>query len=276
MGARLFQSSLDADVILVSCQEDDPVQFHVHKCILAAASPFFADMFSLPQSPGPSNETHRPIIPMSESRPVIAALLQFIYPVEDPKINSLDDLVPILAASTKYDVIPVINALGKILVSPPFVEAEPTRVYAIASRFDMEEEAKIASKHTLHVNLLEAPLSDDLKYITAHSYIRLLSLHRRRVDAAVAMLKPPQNMMCMQCNGSVFSVYSTPKWWYEFEKRARVELSLRPTTDVIFGVEFLGRAAAASGCTRCPGSVLDSWKFLQELKDAIDQLPSTV
>ena len=276
MGARLFQSSLDADIILISRQEDDPVQFHVHKCILASASPFFADMFSLPQSPRPSDETHLPIIPMSESRPVIAALLQSIYPVEDPKIDSLDELVPILAAATKYDITPVISMLGKILVSLPFVETEPARVYAIASRFDMEEEAKIASKYTLNVNLLEAPLSDDLKYITAHSYIRLLSLHRRRVDAAVAMLKPPQYVMCIQCNGSAFSVYTLPKWWYEFEKRARVELSARPTTDVIFGVEFLGQAVAASGCTRCPGSVLDSWKFLQELKDAIDQLPSTV
>ena len=269
----LFQSPLNADVILVSRQEDEPFQFHVHKCILVAASPFFADMFSLPQ---PSDETHRPIIPMSESRPVIAALLQFIYPVEDPKIDSLDELVPILAAAVKYDVTPVISTLGKILLSSPFVETEPTRVYAIASRFDMEEEAKIASKHTLNVNLLEAPLSDDLKYISAHSYIRLLSLHRRRVDAAVAILKPPRHMVCMQCNGSAFSVYCTPKWWYEFEKRARVELSARPTTDVIFGVEFLGQAAAASGCTQCPGSVLNSWKFLQELKDAIDRLPSTV
>ena len=125
----------------------------------------------------------------------------------------------------------------------------------------MEEEARIASKYTLNVDLLEAPLSDDLKYITAHSYIRLLSLHRRRVDAAVAMLKPPQRMVCVQCNGSAFSVYSTPKWWVEFKKRARVELSVRPTTDVIFGMEFLGQVAAASGCTQCPGSVLNSWKF---------------
>jgi hypothetical protein len=188
----------------------------------------------------------------------------------------LDQLVPILTAATKYDLTAVITSLRAILVSPRFVQAEPTRVYAIASRFEFEEEAQIASKYTLSVNVLDAPLSDDLKFISAYAYHRLLDLHRRRVQAALQMLKLPDDIKCMQCNGSSFSVYATPKWWSEFEKNARKELSVRPTTEVIFGMEFLAQAAIASGCQRCAGSVLDSWKFLGELKRSIDELPATI
>ncbi|RDB20048.1 hypothetical protein Hypma_012998 [Hypsizygus marmoreus] len=273
MGVQVFDAP-DADIVLISCEEQDPTQFRVHRCILSAASPFFHDMFTLPQNEteqrSPSN------ILVTETRDTLHTLLEFVYPVENPVISSLDELVPILGAAIKYDFTAVIGSLRKLLVSPQFARGEPTRVYAIASRFDLEEEAQIASKYTLSINVLDAPLSEDLKYITAFSYHRLLDLHRRRVRAAIDMLKLPQDIKCMQCNGSTFSVYATPKWWYEFERRAREELSVRPTTDVIFGMEFLAQVAIAAGCPRCAGSVLDSWKFLEDLKRRIDELPATI
>jgi len=67
-----------------------------------------------------------------------------------------------------------------------------------------------------------------------------------------------------------------PRWWYQFEKAAKEELEKRPTTGVIFDMEFLFKAAREAGCSRCPESVLDSWKFLKRLREAIDDLPSTV
>ncbi|KAF8076833.1 hypothetical protein FPV67DRAFT_434885 [Lyophyllum atratum] len=275
MGAQLFNfNAPDADVVLLSCEREDPTEFRVHRCILAAASPFFYDMFTLPQSP--TADHLLPIIPVSETRKVLGTLLEFLYPIENPCLDSLDDLVPILEAAVKYDVVGVISALRKFLISPQFVEAQPTRVYAIACRFDLEEEAKLASKYTLGVHILDAPLSEDLKFITAYSYHRLLDLHRRRTQAAVDMLKIPQDIKCVQCNGSAFSVYAIPKWWYEFEKKAREELSRRPTTDVIFGMEFLAQAAIGAKCTHCAGSILDAWMFLQDLKKSIDDLPATI
>ncbi|KAG6886577.1 hypothetical protein C0992_003298 [Termitomyces sp. T32_za158] len=204
-------------------EHEEPAQFHVHRCILAAASPFFHDMFSLPQNP---TVTHKvPVIPMSETKHTLGTLLEFVYPVQDPHIQSLDELVSVLGASAKYDFLGVIATLRKLLVAPHFVEADPTRVYAIASRFELEEEARIASKYTLNVQILDAPLSEDLKYITAYSYHQLLDLHRRRANAAIALLKVSPDIKCMQCNGSTFSLYAIPKWWYQFEKMAREELS---------------------------------------------------
>lgn len=231
-------------------------------------------MFSLPQNPVVTHKV--PAIPMSETKNTLGTLLEFVYPVEDPNIESLAKLTSVLGAAVKYDFLGVIATLRKLLVAPAFVEADPTRVYAIASRFELEEEARIASKYTLGIQILDAPLSEDLKYITAYSYHQLLNLHRRRANAAIALLKASPDIKCMQCNGSTFSLYNIPKWWYQFEKMAKEELSVRPTSDVIFGIGFLAQVAMGSECQRCAGSILDSWKFLQSLKEAIDKLPATI
>ncbi|KAH0839786.1 hypothetical protein J3R83DRAFT_729 [Lanmaoa asiatica] len=231
--------SEDADVFLESA---DGIKFYVHRCILAAASPFFEHMFGLPQPP-PDSKEHRPVIPVSEHSSVISALLQFIYPEPDPIITSLDELVALLTTSVK---------------------------------FEFEYEAQVASRHTLSCNILDCPLSDDLKYISAHAYHRLLVLHRTRAEAARALLKIPQDVKCMQCSGPFYGAFVPPKWWKEFEKLAREELSVRPTTDVIFSMPFLARVAQESGCIRCAGSIIDAHAFFADLKKQIDDLPSAI
>jgi hypothetical protein len=269
----------DADVILLS-QRPDATEFRVHRCILAAASPFFRDMFTLPQpsssEPRSKEHTPLPIIPVTEDHTTLELLLRFVYPIPDPIITSLASLSLVLGAALKYDLVLPVCRLRRLLLSPCFVQHEPTRVFAIACRYDLEEEAKVASRYTLAVNILDCPLSDELKHITAFSYHRLLDLHRRRSKAAQDLLQVSNDVKCMQCNGSSYGVFLPPKWWTEFEKLAREELSVRPTTDVIFAMKFLAKIADAANCQRCPGSILDSHKFLEELKGRIDELPSTI
>lgn len=180
-----------------------------------------------------------------------------------------------LGAATKYDMPAAIARLREVLVSPSFLKACPIRVYAIASRFDLEEEAKIASQYTLNVNILTSPLSEDLKYISAYSYHRILDLHRRRAEAAQLALEIPDDVKCMQCNGS-YNSFAPPRWWAAFREKAKEELRIRPTTKTIFSLEFLMQTARASGCQRCAGSILDSYAFLETLKEKIDALPSTI
>lgn len=264
----------DADLILVSSLPDSS-SFHVHRCILATASPFFRDMFTLPQ-PASAGRDALPVVPVPENRTTLDALLRFVYPVPDPSVRTLDDLGPILGAAVKYDFVAVVSTLRKMLLSPRFIHTFPTRVFAIACRYDLEDEARLASRHTLSINVLDCPLSDDLKHITAYSYHRLLDLHRRRAQAAQELLKLPEDVKCMQCNGSSYGVFMAPKWWVEFEKRAREELRMRPTTDVIFEMSFLGQTASATGCPRCPASIFDSYRFLERLKKQIDELPATI
>ena len=268
-------NSPDADVILLTTEATRSTEFHVHKCILAAASPFFHDMFTLPPEEGGTNK-EIPVIPVTETAHDLDAVLRYIYPVADPAMESLDDLAAALGVAVKYDFTTAISALRSVLVSPAFLQKSPIRVYAIACQHEFEEEARTASRHTLRISLLDAPPCKELQQINAYDYHRLLVLHRRRSAAAVELLTAPVDLKCMHCNTSAFTSHDAPKWWYSFEGAAREELAVRPTTDVVFRTEFLFRAAQSSGCSRCPESILNSWKLLENLKDKIDSLPSMV
>lgn len=263
-----------SDMLLLS---SDDVKFCVHRCILAAASPFFEHMFALPQPPDdPTNEERRPVIPVSEPSSTVHTLLRFVYPVPHPTTSSLDELSNILGVAVKYDFLGVISSLRKQLITPAYLKDDPVRVFAIASRYEFEHEAQVASRHTLSVNILDCPLSDDFRFITAHSYHRLLVLHKKRSKDAQALLKIPEDVKCLQCSGPYYGAFVPPKWWKEFERMARVDLEIRPTTDVIFSMPFFARAAEASGCARCASSILDSHEFLSDLKRQIDELPATI
>ncbi|KIM63692.1 hypothetical protein SCLCIDRAFT_116843 [Scleroderma citrinum Foug A] len=272
--SRTETHSQASDIVLES---SDGVKFCAHKCILAAASPFFEHMFALPQphTKLPPDEDH-PVIPVSERSSIIGALLQFIYPEPDPEVQHLDELDEFLTSAVKYDFMGVIAALRKELVSPRFLEENPLRVYAIATRFDLEYEAKIASRHTLSCNVLDCPLSDDLKFISAYAYHRLLVLHRTRADAAQRLLKIRDDVKCIQCASTYYGNFVPPKWWKVFERYAKEELARRPTTDVIFSLPFLARVARECECIRCSGSILDNHEFFADLKQRIDGLPSTI
>jgi BTB/POZ domain len=254
-----------------------PTDFKVHRCILTAGSSFFETMFSLPQ-PKCTTDDLLPVLDVAEPSAVLDPFLRFLYPVPDPEVPTLDALVPLMSTAAKYDMTGVMDRLRAILVSPAFLEKAPVRVFAIASRFDLEEEAKIASKHTLRVRVLDGPLCEDLRHISAYSYHRLLELHRRRGEAArQALSAPSEDLRCMQCNGAQhYNAIAPPKWWIEFAARAGEELRSRPTTDFIFSLKFLMQSAHASGCSRCAGSILESHLFLDALKAKIDALPSTI
>jgi hypothetical protein len=275
MTSTIF-NSLDADLVLRSC-EPNALECRVHKCILAIASPFFQQMLELPQ---PQQELKQgkpyvPVVDVSEDAETLEALLRFVYPTSKPVISDLDRLTPVLEAAFKYEFNAVVDHLRTLLIAPCFLKSDPVRVYAIACRFDLEDAASVAARHTLSVNVLDAPPTEDLKCISAYQYCQLRTLHKTRAAAAQELLLIPDNVKCMMCNGTHYGAFSPPRWWKDFEERARKELSVRPATDVIFSMPFLTQAAHA-GCERCAGSILDAHWFLADLKKRIDELPSAI
>ena len=126
---RLF-SFTDGDVVLRSSNN---VDFQVHKLILRESSPFFRDMFSLPQKdPQPAP------IQVDEDSRVINNLLKLVYPTEDgPDLPSIQDVLALLRACEKYQVKCASNPFFSLAMATRLSAEPPVRAWAIATRFNL-------------------------------------------------------------------------------------------------------------------------------------------
>jgi hypothetical protein len=140
---------LDADIVLRS---SDLVDFHVHRSVLVASSPFFRDMFSLPQPPNYVVPNALPVVHLSEDVESLNSLVSMLYPVVPEIPHYSDGILTLLAAATKYDMDAVQS----------FIRAEVSRkgllssscpgafhVYAVAYSKRLVPEMATAACHTL-------------------------------------------------------------------------------------------------------------------------------
>lgn len=182
----------DADFILRS---SDRVDFHVHKLILALASPTFKSMFTLP-SPTPPTTTHAgssgdddqrdglPIAQLSEDAATLDILLRACYPCSVPDILDLGSLQRVLDAAEKCEIEAYRRPASVLLKS--FVNAAPIQVYSLACRFGFADIVPIAGKAALSVNfneLLNVP-PPTLRILDSLYLHRLLRYHRQCGDVA--------------------------------------------------------------------------------------------
>ena len=174
----------DGDVILRSTHPTGSRDFRVHKLFLSYASPVFRDMFKLPQPSSPASEVD--IVDLVDPPQVLELILRFIYPCPSPVISDLTLLPEVLILADKYDIEVVRSGLRPSLTN--LAKTEPLRAYAIACRLGLEDEMKIASSHTLSINLPALTrLPDEFKLIPATEYHRLIHLHARYRDAILTI-----------------------------------------------------------------------------------------
>jgi len=174
-----FDAAPEGDIILRT--HGPPYrEFHVHKLILSLASPVFKDMFGVPQ---PKSNTSN-IVDVTDPPRALDLVLKLIYPFSPPKVNDLDLLVQGLIIADKYDIGAARVRLRESLNK--FMRAEPLRVYAIASRFGLEEEAEAAALFTTGIylpGLTSSKLPDDMAHIPAPVYHKLITLHEKHRHA---------------------------------------------------------------------------------------------
>ena len=175
----------DGDVILRTTHGTETRDFRVHKLFLSFTSPVFKDMFTIPQPSSSASDVD--IVDLSDPPRALELILRFIYPSPvSPVVEDLTIVSEALNLADKYDIEVARSRLRSSLRE--LAKTEPLRVYAIACRLGLEEEMKIASAHTLPINLSAlTQLPDEFKHIPATEYHRLIHLHRRYLDVAMVI-----------------------------------------------------------------------------------------
>ncbi|KAI0040514.1 hypothetical protein FA95DRAFT_1527543 [Auriscalpium vulgare] len=142
-----------ADVAFRSC---DGTIFLLSKHILSIASPVFADMFSLTRPVDPSAheemwEDRIPIVSVAEDSATLDLLLRWCYPIRPPRLKTLDDVRRLVAASQKYEVDAVVDAIDDALQA--HLGRDPGGVFAVAVSYDLRKMATTAARSALALPL---------------------------------------------------------------------------------------------------------------------------
>lgn len=271
-----YDETSDGDVILKS---SDEVLFRVHKVILSLASPFFRDMFSLPQTVTPSDgPSNAPIIPFSESSETIDTLLRFIYPGEDPDLKLVHEIEGVVEAAIKYDMPKCISVMRKKLIL--CASKEPIRVFMIACKNNLADVASAAAHLSLRRPILYSfelgsvvlPCSV-LEDITAGSLFRLIEYQRQcskvANDAMSDLAWTREDFTwrtkmndaivgsCQRCTRATLELgedhLQVVGWWYIFYQEIKTLVRQRPCTALILESESLMDKALveAAKCADC-------------------------
>ena len=193
----------DADVIIRAAGSLD---FHVHKLILSLVSPFFRDLFTLPQPPSNTPEA-LPHVDVHESPETWENILRTIYPTTpNPTIDTLDDLESLIFAAQAYEMHTVIEAHKKAFENRAFVEGDPLHLFSIACTCGFEDLATYVARNAELLAVTRRFGSGAPKGLTFDAYGRLLSFLAERDNEWQRVLRKvmtPWSFGCGCCNKSV-------------------------------------------------------------------------
>ncbi|KAF9789486.1 hypothetical protein BJ322DRAFT_1042473 [Thelephora terrestris] len=167
----------DGDVVLRAIYGTGSRDFRVHKSFLSFSSPVLRGI--LAALPPKAALDSIDVVDVECAPEPLQIILRYIYPaLPPPVIDNLSILSEALVLSDKYDIDVARSRLRSSFGG--FIRADPLRAYAIACRFGLEDEIKIASSYTRSIHLPDlAELPDEFKLIPATEYHRLILLHSR-------------------------------------------------------------------------------------------------
>ena len=170
---------LDADVIL---QSSDFVNFYVRKSILATSSPFFDDLFTLPQPSDHEVVDGLPVVHLPEDAQVLSSLVTLMYPVPPEIPDSVDNILTLLSTCQKYDMTTVQSSIRAEISRRGLLwpkGADTFRLFAVACRKRLVPEMKAAARLTLGYPMTFEYLGEALKLFEGWALSDLARYRRR-------------------------------------------------------------------------------------------------
>ncbi|RDX50113.1 hypothetical protein OH76DRAFT_1402981 [Lentinus brumalis] len=271
----LFSSS-DGDVVLGS---KDGVLFRVHSHTLKTTSGWFRSMYSLPQRSSSPDQPLETLF-VDEDSTSLEGLLKIVCGLVIPRLDSYDVIEPILHAAEKYDMPGPMSVVRALLATPPLL-SDPLRLYAITCRYGWYEEAMMASRETLTLNLHSPEHRPTLQKLGTDALLNLFALHRTRREGLRHRLDDPPfvndsgDTSCSNCRSIVD--YHT---WRELKYAIVMEMDGRPLGDTVCNPGLLEWPAAlacwSAKCLNCDRALYDKTLTMRVIHECIDQLPTTI
>ncbi|KAJ7105466.1 hypothetical protein C8R43DRAFT_1046388 [Mycena crocata] len=289
-----------ADIIVRSSA--DKVDFRVHKAFLAVASPVFRDMLSLPQGElsSDASDVHVKdglhIVPLDEDEKTLGTLLRMCYPAWmladcEPLFPTVERVLAVFEAAKKYAMDGVDREARAALLDPRFIHPDPLRMFVLAVKHGLHDEAKVCARDTLRLPVLGRDYMPELEHITAGAYHQLQDYHVRCGAIAHDVAKNFHWITaetwawfeCSACRGSSQVTISgerrkwVSKWWAEFMSEASCALRERPSgTTVDIDSEVVHSAVGkGAACGTCRSRVFREMKefcgiFVAEVNNAVE------
>ncbi|KAJ1309982.1 hypothetical protein OPQ81_006740 [Rhizoctonia solani] len=199
----------------------DEIEFKVFRLFLMTASPVFQDILTSGSGP--------PVMELSEDAETVAALLQYIYPRENPVIKDYGLFAKVLEAARKYELGFITSDLRASMRSESAsfanLRAQPLRMYALAVRHELKEEIPIAAKLTIgkyDFASMEAVSELCALNIPSKDVVMLMRMHMARARALSDLLINADSnpryfggfpVRCPQCKNEGGSMSELQKAW---------------------------------------------------------------
>ncbi|KAH9058175.1 hypothetical protein EDB87DRAFT_1685494 [Lactarius vividus] len=177
------------DVILRS---SDGASFRVHRLVLTTASPFFDDLFSLPQPDEDETIDGIHVVRLSEDKEVLRSLITLLYPIPSVLPDSYNTVLDLLTASQKYDMAAVQSSIRAEVSRksyPSLSGAETFRMYAIASSKGLIPEVENFARLTLDHPMTFEYIGDELRLFNGWALRDLVRFRKRCRDSVVSCLE---------------------------------------------------------------------------------------
>ncbi|EJU05674.1 hypothetical protein DACRYDRAFT_113732 [Dacryopinax primogenitus] len=236
-----------ADLVLES---SDNVSFRVHGAILRWGSTYFKQYLTEHPTTSP--------IPWHETAATILAVLYRLYPVVNPAIDNIEDLIHLALAAHKCGMDSVVAEVRGLLLEPRFLHSRPLAVYRVACQLSLDDIKRSAARYLVEqYDPFDLALRLDMTpELSAPDFLALYELRKKRVDHALEALKRHLGNPRISHKCEVTHEYET----------IRARLRDTPSASVLASIpdSFPGQVPPDHGCDRrdCQAN----WSRLKALK----------